>query len=672
MANGKSDHDLLYFNGINGATGDYGLPPMAGDELSSFIQGEAAPENLNELRWRHQQKDQDHFGVKAGVDPKDLGQTGWGVIFAHDADAAVKEALGPLLELRQEQAGDYFRIYEGGDGYRPGESKSKFLARHGAGPGPADPEKVPYYLMIVGSPEAIPYLFQFQVDVQYAVGRIHFDRPEDYAAYASSVVAAETGGVKLPRQVGFFGVANSDDNATTVSADYLVEPLFDTLKSKKSDWQVDAYLREDATKAQLARLLGGDQTPAFLFTASHGMEYPLDDARQIPHQGALLCGDWPGPVEWRGQGPIPQDFYFAGDDLAGDASLLGLLTFHFACYGAGTPLNDDFSKQAFKERKAIAPHPFIAGLPTHLLSHPRGGALATVGHVERAWGYSFLWDGAGAQTTVFESTLENLLDGHPVGSAIEYFDERYAELASDLSVELEEIDYGKQFDPYELAGMWTANNDARSYVVIGDPAVRMNVVGPDETPSGRPAIEAKPQATTTPTAPQAEVKPEAATAPATQPPAPRARVQATASVDAEIEYGLRETGAEMARSLRDVSSKLADMLAAAVDDLTSLEVLTYTVDDISQVGYDPKTHRFGDQASLRAMTRIALDGDLLNVVPERASTTEAEGDAQVAVEIDEQLWAIHRDMVDVAQTHKVAFVTALAEVTGTIIRSLKV
>jgi endonuclease G len=496
--------ELLYFNGIDGDTGSYELPPMSAEELMRYIRGEVTPENLNELRFRVQQATTGFLGVREGVDATRLDQAGWGVIFptyaTSEPDRDIKErqveqiceALQPLLQLRANQAGEKFKDWCQGRGkaVRVGvDTKNSYLARHGSGPGPADPDRVPYYLLIVGSPADIPYRFQSQLDVQYAVGRIHFETLDEYAAYAANVVAVETSATKLPRQAAFFGVANPGDRATALSAAKLIEPLAQKVRADHADWTVQSYAPADATKAALASLLGGDKTPSLLFTASHGMRFAKGSSRQLAHQGALLCQDWPGPQGW--MTAIPQDFYFAGDDLAGNADLLGLIAFFFACYGAGTPQFNEYMQQDRPgmpgARAEIAPYPFLAKLPVSMLGRPRG-ALAVVGHVERAWSYSFDWGKAGAQTTVFESTLARLLTGHPIGSAVEYFNERYAELSTVLSDELEEIGFGRVYDPFEMAGMWTANNDARGYSIIGDPAVRLPVAEGGEDESERSTI----------------------------------------------------------------------------------------------------------------------------------------------------------------------------------------
>lgn len=469
----------LTFNGINGVTGDYLLPELSVEDISKIAQGEEFDkDHLNELKERYRSEGNTHLGVTEGVDPKELSQAGWGVIFAHDDGDKVdawKEALQPLLNLRREQAGDLYKEYVGQDAYRPRESKTKFLARHRMGPGPANPEVVPYYLLIVASPESIPYRFQYQLDVQYAVGRIYFETLEEYTNYANSVVRAEHGDFKRSPKATFFGVCNRADQATKLSASELVQPLADWVMEDKPNWAVEAQIKEEATKANLSQLLHNTDGPALLFTASHGLGFPKDDPRQLSHQGALLCQDWPGSLQW-GRKPIPEEHYFSGDDISSDANLGGMINFHFACYGAGTPQKDDFAHKAFQERLDIASHAFIARLPQRLLGHPKGGTLAVIGHVERAWGYSFLWGQAGAQLEVFKSTLKRLTEGHPVGSAVEFFNQRYSELSTTLTDELEEIKYGMEPNDQELAGMWIANNDARSYVVIGDPAVRLNIL----------------------------------------------------------------------------------------------------------------------------------------------------------------------------------------------------
>jgi hypothetical protein len=476
MGDAEPAPDVL-FNGINAASGSYLLPPLSVDVVSRVATGEQLdPHEVQELRARYAALSGTFLGVIEGIDPNNLAEAGWGIVFAPGVDPAVRDALKPLVEHRREQASAIverrFREFVDADAYRPDESSRDFLIRNGSAPGqPANPDKVPYYLLLVGDPESLPYRVQYQLDVTYAVGRISFDTPEEYARYAQTVVQSEMGAAR-PAKAAFFGVRNPDDKATALSADHLVTPLSAGLGQKMPSWSIKTLIGDQATKANLATVLGGVETPALLFSATHGIAFPKDDDRQLPHQGAPLCQDWPGPFQWRTA--IPPDFYFSADDVGDDANVSGLVAFLFACYGAGTPRTDDFAQEALGASPEIAPHAFVGRLPQRLLSHPKGGALAVVGHVERAWGYSFTWPRAGEQLDVFESTMSSVMKGATLGVAIEYFNDRYAALTTELEDEKDNLRYGAIPDPMGISGLWTAKNDARNYVILGDPAIRLN------------------------------------------------------------------------------------------------------------------------------------------------------------------------------------------------------
>jgi len=501
---------LIHPNGIDAETGEPLLPSLPVETVAAMARGQPiAKEELDELRARVtvlKTRREDDYGVMAGVDPNDLAQAGWGVIFAFEDEGelpALREALGPLLNLRRSQAGERYRdeTVDPKFFYQPGESMNAWRSRNGGAPGAVDPRRIPYYLLIVGDPQRIPFHFQYQLDVAHAVGRIQFDTLDEYHSYATSVAASEDPArpLALARNAAFFGVRNKIDYATQLSSRELVTPLADTIRDKLAGWQVQRWMDADASKVQLSRLLGGDSTPAFLFSASHGMGFSASGhPRPRAEQGALICSDWPGA------GPVQDTMKLSADDVGSDARLLGLIAFFFACFGAGTPQYDDFASRTRQEgwqaqgvavsgleqhdRIQIAPQPFVAKLPQRLLGHPKGSALAVVGHVDRAWGSSFIWEGA-QQLATFESGLTRLLEGERLGVVVEDFNNRYAELSTELTARVEAIKFREIVPPEELAGLWTANNDARSYVVLGDPAVKLPVAGEQAAPAARPEIE---------------------------------------------------------------------------------------------------------------------------------------------------------------------------------------
>jgi hypothetical protein len=464
--------DELAFNGVDVDTGSYLFPRMRIDSVARLTRGEELdPQHAADLAARTAAGGEDQLGVVYGRDPSLLSEVGWALVAADDVGPEIIEALAPLRDRRREQSADLYRELVGPtDGVHTGEDKQDFLIRHKvAAMDVVDPRKLPYYVLLVGSPDRVPFPLQYQLDVQYAVGRIHFDTPEEYARYAQTVVEAEKN-TPAGRRAHVFATRNPGDFSTALSASRLAQPLVEDLQNQT---EVGNDIGGAATKSCLADLLNGGRRVDVLFTATHGLGTAGSRQREI--QGALLCQEWEGPGSQ--QRPITNSEYFAGADLDSDKPVSATVVFSFACYSAGTPHVTDFIQAP--TAAATADPPFVSRLAQRLLSHPRGGCLAYVGHVDRAWNSSFLWKGIEPNILPFSTSIEAFLAGAPLGMAMEYINARYATTATELVNLLhQERAAGLIVDDRELARLWLATNDARNFVVVGDPAIRLTMPPP--------------------------------------------------------------------------------------------------------------------------------------------------------------------------------------------------
>lgn len=467
--------EACYFYGVNGSGGGYVVPPWEPDPASPV-----APQPGSGRPTRSFDPDDPHIarparrprrrrGLIYGADANDLASSGWAIVFAHDAGAAVVEALQPLIELRRAQASKVkearFRLCTGAAGHRPNETADDFLERHKVLPGLADPDRFPYHVLLVGDPERVPFAFQFELDTQYSVGRVCFDTPDEYAAYARAVVEAEARTrVRSPVPLAFFATEHTGDRATEASARHLVEELARGLGTSGLPCEVSAHRGRQATKETALRLLGGDLKPALLFTATHGVAFERGDPRHPRHQGALLCQDSPGPA-LHGSRPLPPDHYVWAEDVSDQADVSGLVAFFFGCYTAGTPSSADASCCVTSE-PLRAHTPFLSRLPQRLLAHPRGGALAVIGHVDPAWSGTFWTPRAGANVGTFQTLLSRIVNGERLGWALEAFGQAGGQVSTALEGARARRGPESRIDTLRTMNM-------RNYMLLGDPAVRL-------------------------------------------------------------------------------------------------------------------------------------------------------------------------------------------------------
>lgn len=510
VVGGASDAEALPTNGILATSG---MPLLEIDAAAvRAVALQESPERkeddpqfaMHQARVRH---DRDpHLGTVLG-DENNLATAGWAVVVHADEDAGLLRAITPLLIKR---CGDQglpvppldFRTGETCGAwlsrvvadvnapmasgvpvmiYRTGESANRWLRRHGVSHGPVDPQRgVPFYLLLLGRPGPIapfdnrflPFSLQYELDLFWGVGRLCFSDPAtgrhdmpSYAAYAEQLVASEQANAATSSQIVYF--ATRHDRSTERSADELVVPLAQSLSqhgaiAARQTFTQQLLIGAAATRSTLVDVLGS-KPPALLFTATHGLGFPADDSRLPAQQGALLCQDWSG-------GPPQRTDYFAAEDVPAHADLSGIIAVCFACYSLACPQEDQFQFAPGQQRARIAPYPLVAQLPQQLLRH---GALAVLGHVDRAWTHSFSAPDAPAQTQGFTSVLGRLMQGDRLGLATDGFNMLQGALASQLADTLEKLQFNYQIGDHELSRLWTARNDARNYALLGDPAARL-------------------------------------------------------------------------------------------------------------------------------------------------------------------------------------------------------
>jgi hypothetical protein len=470
-----SEDDLVFVNGIDAETGAPLVDPMDLSTLAAIIKGERIDQaKAQDLKAISQVHTKPSLGLPDGVLPTDITKAGWGVVLHKDEDPLVRKELERLLEHRRSQIQDDTRvkILE----YDDEPDWKAWLAKYLVGVGNVFPHKVPYYLLLVGGPERIPFEFGQLLSLEYAVGLLHFDGVDGYRQYVDSLIAYESDGAPPRRKEAvFFRTQEKFDRATKLSALNLVQPLADGTPGLQDDMDQPVAATRGfatrrvwdaaATRPALAEIFAppaGSDPAAFLFTASHGLGFRQPTPDQPAVQGALKCQD-------------NAAFSAKTLDETSGVRVHGLVTFFFACYGAGTPKEEQYLREVDQPPPVLADKPFIAALPKALLSHPQGGALACIGHVERAWNYSFFTANTGEQLIPYWNAVRRILAGLPVGYALKDMRERYATLSAGLSQTLWNMKFGFKPTDQELVKAWAERNDAGGYVVLGDPAARLRL-----------------------------------------------------------------------------------------------------------------------------------------------------------------------------------------------------
>lgn len=136
--------------------------------------------------------------------------------------------------------------------------------------------------------------------------------------------------------------------------------------------------------------------------------------------------------------------------------------------------------------------PFLSRLAQRLLGHPRGGALAVVGQVGRAFRFSPKWPEDQWRHDAVGVVVSRIMSGEPIGVALHSLRLQAAALGQELVSAAGSTALKRSRGATEdLAVLWALHGNFSSFTLLGDPAVRLRTQldRPYEVEPPQPAYE---------------------------------------------------------------------------------------------------------------------------------------------------------------------------------------
>jgi hypothetical protein len=323
---------------------------------------------------------------------------------------------------------------------------------------------LPYYLLLLGAPDRLPWMLQFRLNLTCCTGRLDLD-DDGLGNYVEAALSSWSGSGARAASPLLWTVQHEPGDITWLMRQSVGERVFQKWHDDPQIADAARALRDDdATCARLRSALG-EVCPAVVVTTSHGMTGPLYDVAQMRSTLGRLVD--------------------VGEELLDPAALLdgwnpdGVVWYALACCSAGGSGQNQFngllapqSRAATVVEAVASLGPTTAELPRSLLGAPRP-ARAFIGHVEPTFDWTLRRADTGLVTTntLVEAFYDELFQvpPPPVGFALRNYFGQASALRALWAGGVQDARRESARSASLLAAL--AGIDRQCTVLLGDPAV---------------------------------------------------------------------------------------------------------------------------------------------------------------------------------------------------------